>query len=273
MLHVRIYQFMSFGFISLTQLVDASGPTPIFINQVPAYSALSECAEGALSQIVRNMAYGCGDGSVTTSFDCFCVSSSSHFAHQIDTRVANACLDEPEVGQNASAVEVFGKYCQLSTMKSSLSTASSPQETSFTTVPLMSSALTPTSSPPFASPAPSLATPSMTPPPSPPLATASNDTQRHSKKETRVIFIAVGVVVPVVALSLGTMAFVLYCRRRQGERLQEKQDFPELSTEGEIVEADDHKKQEPIHTYASRVPPIEIGGAETRAELASPTSK
>ncbi|PKS08636.1 hypothetical protein jhhlp_005023 [Lomentospora prolificans] len=82
----------------------------IFINQVPEYSQLPVCAEVPLSQIVRNMVSGCGDGGRTTSYDCFCVASSTRFAKVISTAVASKCPADDGV---SAALEVFDSFCQL----------------------------------------------------------------------------------------------------------------------------------------------------------------
>ena len=83
----------------------------IFINQVPEYSQLPVCAEVPLSQIVRNMVSGCGDGGRTTSYDCFCVASSTRFAKVISTAVASKCpADDDGV---SAALDVFDSFCQL----------------------------------------------------------------------------------------------------------------------------------------------------------------
>lgn len=97
--------------LALAGLAAASGPTSIFINQVPEYALLSPCAESQVSTIVRNMAFGCGDGSKTTSYKCFCYESSAKFSSMIGKHVQTACTQD--ASQNTSAVEVFSSYCQL----------------------------------------------------------------------------------------------------------------------------------------------------------------
>ncbi|KAK0662472.1 hypothetical protein QBC41DRAFT_285195 [Cercophora samala] len=85
----------------------------IFINQVPAYSQLPPCAEAPLSNVIRNMVSGCGDGGRTTSYSCFCVSSSAKFESIISRVVSSKCMpSEPEA--TASALAVFDSYCHLS---------------------------------------------------------------------------------------------------------------------------------------------------------------
>lgn len=85
--------------------------TRIFINQVPEYDLMPFCAEKEVSTIVRNMANGCGDGSRTTSYACFCYESSTHFSSLIGNHVSTACDDGSE--QATQAVGVFSKYCQI----------------------------------------------------------------------------------------------------------------------------------------------------------------
>ncbi|KAK4169029.1 hypothetical protein QBC43DRAFT_308544 [Cladorrhinum sp. PSN259] len=87
----------------------------IFINQLPEYSKLPSCAEPPLSNIVRNMASGCGDGGKTTSYSCFCVSSSAKFESVISKAVSSKCA--PASSDAAvSALSVFDKYCHISSL-------------------------------------------------------------------------------------------------------------------------------------------------------------
>ena len=95
------------------QMVLASGQIKLFINQLPEYSSMADCAEGQVSTIVRNMADGCGDGSKTTSYNCFCHTSSSYFNSLIGAKVERACAtDNPDL-QKTSALDLFGAYCHL----------------------------------------------------------------------------------------------------------------------------------------------------------------
>ncbi len=88
----------------------------IFINQVPAYSALPACAEAPLSNIVRNMASGCGDGGRTTSYACFCAATAaSHFGRVISTDVVSQCGADGGEGAATAAVGVFETYCARET--------------------------------------------------------------------------------------------------------------------------------------------------------------
>jgi hypothetical protein len=99
--------------LALVQTVFASGQIKLFINQLPEYSSMADCAEGQVSTIVRNMADGCGDGSKTTSYNCFCHTSSSYFNSLIGAKVERACAtDNPDL-QKTSALDLFGAYCHL----------------------------------------------------------------------------------------------------------------------------------------------------------------
>jgi hypothetical protein len=90
----------------------ASGPMPIYINKVPEYSSLAKCAEKQLSTIVRDMYSGCGNGSQTTSFACFCYSSSQEFNSIISTAVTSQCSNDSQPAtQASSALDVFASYC------------------------------------------------------------------------------------------------------------------------------------------------------------------
>ena len=92
-----------------------SGPTSIFIDQIEDYYLLATCAESELSTIVRNMEYGCGDGSRYTSFSCFCYESSARFSGIIGENVATKCSEDPS--QNTKALEVFNSYCEMGQSK------------------------------------------------------------------------------------------------------------------------------------------------------------
>ena len=56
------------------------GKTSIYIDKVPAYSSLEQCAQSRVSAIVRAQASGCGDDMALTSFSCFCIDSSRYVA-------------------------------------------------------------------------------------------------------------------------------------------------------------------------------------------------
>ncbi|KAK4679501.1 hypothetical protein QC764_204724 [Podospora pseudoanserina] len=106
-------------------VVTATTAQRIFINQVPLYSSLPPCAEAPLSNIVRNMVSGCGDGGRTTSYSCFCASSSIKFESIISRAVSSKCVpSEPEA--TASALAVFDSYCHLSPQAAPTQTAMFP---------------------------------------------------------------------------------------------------------------------------------------------------
>ncbi|KAF2192568.1 hypothetical protein K469DRAFT_314048 [Zopfia rhizophila CBS 207.26] len=130
-----------FSIFFYRQLVYAAGKTSIFIDQVPAYAELPECAEGPLSTIVRAMSSGCGDNNALTSFNCFCMESNSQMSSVISTAVRTTCSrSNPRSSQTRgpppsiatiapftipeirSALDVFHSYCLRSTELSSYST-------------------------------------------------------------------------------------------------------------------------------------------------------
>ncbi|KAF2690689.1 hypothetical protein K458DRAFT_398690 [Lentithecium fluviatile CBS 122367] len=97
--------------------------TSIYIDQIPLYSKLPECAMERMSAIVRAQASGCGDDQQLTSFSCFCIDQSSMMSSVISTAVEDSCAANatatvtssgtpPEV---TSAIEVFDSYCAKST--------------------------------------------------------------------------------------------------------------------------------------------------------------
>ncbi|KAF2014713.1 hypothetical protein BU24DRAFT_220095 [Aaosphaeria arxii CBS 175.79] len=99
-------------FIVNSYIATAAETLKIFIDEVPDYALLSTCAEAQLSTIVRDMAYGCGDDSLTTSYICFCYLSSASVTSQIRKHVESACSEQP--AQNASmALSVFDSYCHI----------------------------------------------------------------------------------------------------------------------------------------------------------------
>ncbi|KAB5549686.1 hypothetical protein GE09DRAFT_181409 [Coniochaeta sp. 2T2.1] len=88
----------------------------VFIDQVPAYWNLPECAELPLSTLVRDMTSGCGDNQKTTSFSCFCTDSFSAFETMISTDVISHCTSTTGDAPSAlatSALDVFESYCRL----------------------------------------------------------------------------------------------------------------------------------------------------------------
>ncbi|KAI2465617.1 hypothetical protein F4781DRAFT_408689 [Annulohypoxylon bovei var. microspora] len=84
----------------------------VFIDQIPAYASLPQCAEVPLSFIVRDMDRGCGDDGRTTSYSCFCTASSSKMNGIISTSVASRCSTGPMTAAS-QALDVFSSYCGL----------------------------------------------------------------------------------------------------------------------------------------------------------------
>lgn len=64
--------------LAVVTTTQAALKTSIWIDQIPAYSALAPCAENKVSAVVRAQASGCGDAQQLTSFSCFCVDQSSY---------------------------------------------------------------------------------------------------------------------------------------------------------------------------------------------------
>lgn len=83
-----------------------------YINQLSDYSLLGRCAEPQVSTIVRNMAFGCGDGGKMTSFACFCSSSSSDYDSMIGLHVRTAC-GAAAATEEPKARSLFNAYCQI----------------------------------------------------------------------------------------------------------------------------------------------------------------
>ncbi|KAK4148707.1 hypothetical protein C8A00DRAFT_19509, partial [Chaetomidium leptoderma] len=74
--------------------------------------SLTHQATHYLSQVIRNMVSGCGDGGKTMSYSCFCVSSSAKFESIINRDVASKCM--PNVpAATSDALEVFESYCNF----------------------------------------------------------------------------------------------------------------------------------------------------------------
>ena len=101
--------WLTLAFFIVTTL--ASGPTNIFINQVPEYSLLSSCPEARVRTIVRDMDSGCGDNQMTTSYACFCYQSSAVFSSIISRAVMATCSND--TAGATTALEVFSSYCEL----------------------------------------------------------------------------------------------------------------------------------------------------------------
>ncbi|PVI07915.1 hypothetical protein DM02DRAFT_666382 [Periconia macrospinosa] len=137
--------------------------TSIFIDQIPLYSKLPECAENRISAIVRAQSSGCGDSQALTSFECFCIDQSTMMASIISRDVQSQCgasmtasgsvsLVTP-LPQVTQAVDVFNSYCERSTelslyQEARTSSSSSFNQVTVTATPtLTSSIVSPTSTP------------------------------------------------------------------------------------------------------------------------------
>ncbi|KAJ4288601.1 hypothetical protein N0V90_011838 [Kalmusia sp. IMI 367209] len=167
---------------------------------VPEYDLLEPCAENEVSTIVRNMNYGCGDGSRTTSYACFCYQSSAKYSRMISTRVTSACTKSS--GQENSALEVFSKYCQLADLEqvttTGISTSSEPT--------VLASSTNTNSASPVSGPA--TVTVSLTGTPTP-------QTNNMPKKKNHNVAIVTGVAVPVVVIALSLVGVAIYIHRRK----------------------------------------------------------
>lgn len=93
-------------------LVPAIIAQQIFIDELPGYKALPPCAERPVHTIVKDMSLGCGDHKRTTSYDCFCTSSSTKFVSLISKEVAKLCLPDTSTAVT-QAVDLFGSYCAI----------------------------------------------------------------------------------------------------------------------------------------------------------------
>lgn len=97
----------------------AAIPTPTtstahsYINMVPGYSVLVDCAQTRLSAIVRGMSSGCGDGGVYTSKACFCQESRLDMESTIISAVSEQC--NGAMANASSAIAVFKAYCGATT--------------------------------------------------------------------------------------------------------------------------------------------------------------
>lgn len=91
-------------------------PTPIFIEAIPEYWSLNDCAVVPLSIIVRGMKRGCNDNLRTTSYGCFCSTSSSFYNSLISSEVSLSC---EQSAQHTSAMSIFERYCEIGQMSTS----------------------------------------------------------------------------------------------------------------------------------------------------------
>ncbi|KAF3039405.1 hypothetical protein E8E12_008663 [Didymella heteroderae] len=175
------------------------------------------------------MANGCGDGSKTTSYNCFCHTSSSYFSSLIGSKVESACAtDNPDL-QRTSAVDLFETYCHLGdSLTSVVSSTPSPSSPTSAPVPATSSAdssSTLMSSSASASPA---STPHMviaSASPTPPTSTADPAEDADPPKKTNTTAIAVGVSVPISLIALATAVFLILRKKHKSPHVAAAADF------------------------------------------------
>ncbi|OAK99315.1 hypothetical protein IQ06DRAFT_336870 [Phaeosphaeriaceae sp. SRC1lsM3a] len=185
---------------SATSLATLVVPTKIYINEVPEYSLLPSCAEQRVSLIVRSMASGCGDGSRTTSYACFCYSSSSFYDNMIGNEIQTTCGDLEQV---TSAHVVYQKYCAIGQTRGILPSSATASTTS---LPVSSSTTSDRASSGLLSSTVVVSSPTGSPVP----ASNKNSSQRTTK-------IAVGVIVPIAVIAIMIAAFFIYrSRKRRG---------------------------------------------------------
>ncbi|PVI04360.1 hypothetical protein DM02DRAFT_692822 [Periconia macrospinosa] len=89
---------------AIIPLASAAGKTHIYIDEIPLYTSLQQCAQDRVSAIVRAQELGCGDNMQLTSFSCFCIDSSTQYASIISTAVQSACGSRPSRRAAAPAV-------------------------------------------------------------------------------------------------------------------------------------------------------------------------
>ncbi|KAF9695403.1 hypothetical protein EKO04_006659 [Ascochyta lentis] len=237
---MRLPTLSAIGILFTT--VHAALKTSIWIDQLPAYSALAPCAENRVSAIVRAQASGCGDDQQLTSFSCFCIDQSSHMSSMLSTAVQEYCAASattlpaslttplPEV---TAALDVFNSYCARSTELVWYQQNSTAQTT-----------------PPITT-APSTLTTSISTSPS----SASSSTQPSTaRKSVPVAAIAAPVVIGILAL-LGVVCLLFFLRRRKAHANASTQNPyaqngyapPTYTPRGELEQAEVHEVQSPAH--------------------------
>ncbi|KAF2657678.1 hypothetical protein K491DRAFT_321617 [Lophiostoma macrostomum CBS 122681] len=143
--------------------VHAVPQTSIFIDQIPGYSSLASCGQDQLSTIVRAQYSGCGDNMQLTSFSCFCLDSSAHFASVISTAVQEQCSVAPatvtltsQAAVVTQALDVFQSYCarsiELALVSNSASSPTRSASMSITAPPTTTPSSQPSSPPSSSSP-------------------------------------------------------------------------------------------------------------------------
>ncbi|KAF2852331.1 hypothetical protein T440DRAFT_477792 [Plenodomus tracheiphilus IPT5] len=220
--------------------------TRIFINQLSDYGILSTCAEQQISTIVRDMSYGCGDGSRTTSFACFCYTSSTQFDSMIGAHVRTACPND--AAEEMKARDLFHEYCEIpitagfsggqipvkttsSEIVSSFSSAQSSSSTNPTKTSTISQSAS-TSSPPSASTIPAADT-----------------------GDPRSTIIALSVTLPLLALLIAIGIF-LYLHRSKNSKDDDTAATTAPTKQEEELETSTESSQEAaeIYTHPTELP-------------------
>ncbi|OCL09865.1 hypothetical protein AOQ84DRAFT_403354 [Glonium stellatum] len=225
-----------------TVTILASGPTSIFINQVPEYSLLSSCPEARLSTVVRDMYSGCGDNKMTTSYACFCYQSSAIFSSIISEAVMVTCSND--TAGATTALEVFSSYCELGAidLHKAASAAASTTVSSIVT---------------------GSAAPASTPTSVSPTGTAPSNKSSNS----RTVAIAVGVSVPAGVIVISAIAFLLFRSRRKDKA---HQTAAEIGYGTQVNELPHNSSIRELGEDQASFPPQELDSEVVRAELETP---
>ncbi|PYH83287.1 hypothetical protein BO82DRAFT_431034 [Aspergillus uvarum CBS 121591] len=211
--------------LALSLSISAQCTTTYYINKVADYSSLSQCAVAPLSSVVRDMVSGCGDGGKYTSYSCFCTASSSEFNHIISSGVESNCGTNSE-NQVSTALAVFHSYCLFNATATTTTQPVQPASTLTPTASTLSATASSTTS--TAAPAASVTT---TPSPvatsttettSVPSTSSPTQTQTPASKSSSPLSTgskaAIGVCVPIAAISLAAAAFLLVRKRSRRAR-------------------------------------------------------
>ncbi|KAF2119925.1 hypothetical protein BDV96DRAFT_683494 [Lophiotrema nucula] len=208
--------------LSFVTTAQATGPpkTSIYIDQIPLYNELPQCAQDPVSAIIRAQSSGCGDDQQLTSFSCFCVQGSAKFSSIISTAVSAGCAATTSVRATrsttkasvslppnpgptegvSSALEAFNSYCERTTelpWYADNSTQTTPPTVIITTPPQ-----------------------TITLPPGATTTSSSASTSSHSKK-TNVAAIVVPVVLVPLLAGLGLFFFLRHRRNTRRPHVNE----------------------------------------------------
>ncbi|KAJ4359925.1 uncharacterized protein N0V89_000484 [Didymosphaeria variabile] len=183
----------------------------------------------------------------------------------ISTKVTSACSKTR--GQENSALEVFSKYCQLADLEKVTTTESETFEPTSSASSMQSI---------FASPAstPATTTASST---ASPTGNPSSQTSEFPEPEGQdnTAAIAAGVVVPVVAIALGLVGFLLYLHRRT-RNPHNPGELP-ASAENQATEVSGapmaYEKESYRHMELDAECPQELATEYERGELGASTSE